>query len=148
MCICKGLTSSILSNLPGIYIYGLAELGLLCVARIDQASKNKTTNQASISSMIYIIRLNPPSSHKTGAPSVKTYFTAYAQRFSLNQKKNPFLSVMQNESSWTAVINLNTLPLWGVTMMPALPQAGRPAGSSFKKHRIRTSSFARVSALA
>jgi len=55
MCICKGLTSSILSNLPGIYIYGLAELGLLCVARIDQASKNKTTNQASISSMIYII---------------------------------------------------------------------------------------------
>ena len=46
-----------MSNLPGIYILGLAELGLLCVARVDQASKNKNnrhTNQASISSMIYI----------------------------------------------------------------------------------------------
>lgn len=44
-----------MSNLPGIYIFGLAKLGLLCVARIDQASNNTDThiNQASISSMIY-----------------------------------------------------------------------------------------------
>ena len=44
-----------MSNLPGIYIFGLAKLGLLYVARIDQASNNTDThiNQASISSMIY-----------------------------------------------------------------------------------------------
>ena len=50
---------------------------------------------------------------------------------------------------WTVVTNLNKLRIWGVSsMMSAVPQAGRPAGSSSKKNRIRTSSFGRVSALA